>query len=189
MITQYGPIQLVVISFGNNDSFDVEIALELFRVSQDGQGTIRLIDVLFLRHNSHGELSYIEATDLSEREMLEFGSIIGKLIGLGAEVAAGPEVSEMLGPLSVAENDFGLSEEQIYAITEGIPKGSAALILLFEHTWAKSLKAAINRAGGVMLAQGLISPEALLKVGLELAAAVKAAAARETKASGKHAKI
>jgi hypothetical protein len=49
-------------------------------------------------------------------------------------------------------------------------------MLLFEHTWAKNLKAEVQRAGGVVVAQGLISPEALLKAGPELAKAAEVAA-------------
>ncbi len=39
---------------------------------------------------------------------------------------------------------------------------------MFEHTWAIPLRDAIRRAGGVPLAQGFITPEALLMVGEEL---------------------
>ena len=41
---------------------------------------------------------------------------------------------------------------------------------MFEHTWAIPLRDAIRRAGGVPLAQGFITPEALLMVGQELQA-------------------
>ena len=176
MVTQLGPIQLVLINLGPNDSFDAEIVMELIEVSQDGQGIIRLIDALLLRHDKGGALSFIQVTDLSDSKIAEFGPLISKLIGWGAREATVPEAKGLLGKLAVAENDFGLSEEQLYAITEDVSPGTAALILLFEHTWAKNLKAAVRKAGGVMVAQGLIGPEALLKAGPELAKAMEVAA-------------
>ena len=174
MVVQFGPIQLVVINLGHNDSFDAEIVMELIEVSQDGQGTIRLMDALLLRHDNDGGLSYIEVTDFGEGQTGEVGAIIDKLIDMGAETISDPEARQLLGALTLAERDYGLSEEQIYAIAADITPGTATLVLLFEHSWAKQLKAAITRAGGVMLAQGFISPEALLKVGPELARAVAA---------------
>ena len=178
MITQYGPIQLVVINLGSDDSFDAEIVMELIEVSQDGQGVIRLLDTLLLRHHKDGGLSYLGATDLSDSQRADFSPLIAKLIGWGANVTTTPEAKGLLEQFTVAEHDFGLSEEQIYAIAKDISPGSAALVLLFEHTWARRLKAAINKAGGAMVAQGLISPEALLKVGPELAKAMAATAMR-----------
>ncbi len=41
---------------------------------------------------------------------------------------------------------------------------------MFEHTWAIPLRDAIRRAGGVPLAQGFLTQEALLMVGEELQA-------------------
>ncbi len=45
---------------------------------------------------------------------------------------------------------------------------------MFEHTWAIPLRDAIRRAGGVPLAQGFLTPEALIMVGEELRAIAEA---------------
>ena len=50
---------------------------------------------------------------------------------------------------------------------------------MFEHTWAIPLAAAIRRAGGVPLAQGFVTPEALVMVGEELNAIAEAETAIE----------
>ena len=50
-----------------------------------------------------------------------------------------------------------------------------ALLVLFEHRWALRLKEALLSAGGVVIAQGMVQPEALLEFGSALAAAEGAA--------------
>ena len=56
-----------------------------------------------------------------------------------------------------------------------IPEGSSAIICLIEHLWARDLRAATVEAGGVMRAQGMLDPEGLAKLGVELDAAVAVA--------------
>jgi hypothetical protein len=48
-------------------------------------------------------------------------------------------------------------------------------MVLIEHRWAVPLKEAFERAGGVMLAQGMVRPETLIGAGANLAASVQAA--------------
>ncbi|HIH94869.1 TPA: DUF1269 domain-containing protein, partial [Methanosarcina acetivorans] len=52
------------------------------------------------------------------------------------------------------------------------PEGTAAAVLIIEHLWAKQLKQAIKDAGGVLVSQGMLTPELLALVGQELAEAV-----------------
>jgi len=51
--------------------------------------------------------------------------------------------------------------------------------MLFEHLWAIKLKEALIDAGAIPLAQGIVTPESLVMVGAELAAAVEAAKLEE----------
>jgi phosphopantetheinyl transferase len=44
-------------------------------------------------------------------------------------------------------------------------------MVLFEHRWAISLKEAILKANGVVLAQGMVRPEDLLALGANVALA------------------
>ena len=50
-----------------------------------------------------------------------------------------------------------------------------AVMVLFEHRWEVPLKEAFERAGGVMLAQGMVRPETLIGAGANLAVAARAA--------------
>ncbi len=167
----YGPMQLTVIAF-DNDEVIGGLLDELDRVREFG--IIRLIDFLFVTKDAEGDISALEVTDLDEEERMEFGAVVGGLIGLGAAGVEGALEGAIAGALAVAEYDFGLTAEEIEEIADRIPRGSSALIALFEHTWAIRLKEYIIDSGGVLVAQGLIHPSALVEVGAELAAAVEA---------------
>jgi uncharacterized membrane protein len=82
-------------------------------------------------------------------------------------MAAGAE----LGAESFANQNFGLSAADIQVIAQGVPRGTTALMVLFEHRWAISLKEAILKANGVVLAQGMVRPEDLLALGANVALA------------------
>ena len=79
------------------------------------------------------------------------------------------------GSIAAAGENYGITEEDIDDIAEAIPAGSAAGIFIIEHLWAKSLKQALRDAGGVLMSQGMLSPELLIMVGEELSEAVMAA--------------
>jgi hypothetical protein len=48
-----------------------------------------------------------------------------------------------------------------------IPKDSSALLMIVEHIWAKKIKQSLV-ATGIMIAQGTITPELLVKIGAGL---------------------
>ncbi len=167
-----GPLQLTVIGF-DSSSVTSEIVEKLRAVRENG--SIRVIDLLFVAKDEGGRITTMETTDLTKEEAMHFGAVIGGLIGLGAAGEAGAVASALEGAFAVAERDLGLSSSDIKLLADDLPSGSSALIVLFEHIWALELKEAIINANGVLLAQGLISPEALMGVGEELAACVEAA--------------
>lgn len=167
----YGPIQLSVIGFDNEEVIG-GLLDELDRVREFG--IIRLIDFLFVAKDEDGEIAALEVTDLSDEERTEFGAVVGGLIGLGAAGAEGAVEGAVAGALAVAEHDFGLTAEEVREVANRIPEGSSAIIVLFEHTWALKLKEYMLDSGGFLVAQGLIHPSALVSVGEELAAVVEA---------------
>ena len=167
-----GPLQLTVIGF-DSSSVTSEIVEKLRAVRENG--SIRVIDLLFVAKDEGGRITTMETTDLTKEEAMHFGAVIGGLIGLGAAGEAGAVAGALEGAFAVAERDLGLSSSDIKLLADDLPSGSSALIVLFEHIWALELKEAIINANGVLLAQGLISPEALMGVGEELAACVEAA--------------
>ncbi len=166
----YGPIQLLVFVFENHD-FNGQIRLELDSVIE--KGIIRLIDLLFLWKNRDGNVVSMTATELDEKERKNLGAFIGGLIGFGAHGKEGAVAGMEAGALVAARENYGITEEDILEITEAIPENTAAAIFIIEHLWAKNLNQAISEAGGVLISQGILTPELLTLVGKEFAEAAK----------------
>ena len=172
-----GPIQVFVIGF---DQFEAsgQILAELRRVRK--RGVIRLVDLLFVEKDQQGNVtSSMHMTDLSEAERERLGAVAGGLIGLRAGGLEGAAAGTELGAMAVAERDYGMSTEQLQDLADSIPAGTAAAIMVVEHHWATRLREAIAGAGGMMLAQAMITPQALVMVGAEMEAMIEAEEAIE----------
>lgn len=153
-----------------------------------GRGLMRVLDLLFVMKDEAGNITAFEQSDLTPEEEMAWGAVISRMMGLD-DPAATPETGDAFREaLASAETDYGLTVEDIIQVADQIEPGTSAGILLFEHTWATGLKAAIQEAGGHLLVQGMLTPEALWLVGeeiraiadaqetIELAEAVKGAA-------------
>lgn len=167
-----GPIHLIVIGF-DQPKFEGKVIDELIKARE--KGIIRVIDLLGVYKDADGNLVALEMSDFSLADKMELGAVIGGLIGLGAAGEVGAEVGAIEGALAVAETDYGITADEIEEIAANIPRDSAVLLMLFEHTWAINLRNAILDAGGIPIAQGLMNPLALVQMGAEIAAAVEAA--------------
>jgi uncharacterized membrane protein len=167
-----GPIQVFVIGFEKFKETG-KILAELRRVRK--RGVIRVVDLLFVQKDKKGAVSNaMHLTDFSEDERLRLGAVAGGLIGLQADGLVGAVVGAEMGIEAVAERDYGMSRDQLQGLADSIPNGSSAAILVVEHHWATKLRDAIAEAGGVSLAQAMISPTALVMVGRELNAMIEA---------------
>jgi uncharacterized membrane protein len=172
-----GPIQIIAFGFERTDQFRGEVLEELTNLR--GRGLIRLIDLFVAIKDPSGELIAAEMNDLTQEETVEFGQVIGKLLGLD-----GVETSELAADaiektLSAVTHSVGLDYKGIQRVVEKLPPGKAFAVLMFEHTWAIPLRDAIRRAGGFPLAQGFLTQEALTMVGAELQAMAEAEQAIE----------
>jgi hypothetical protein len=161
-MSEIGPVQLVAVGFGPDAEFEGRIMGELAKLEQSG--TVRLLDLLFVRKDEEGDLV---ALDYQGEEL---GAIIGSLLGFEFDENGTPNDTD-------AKPDghaFGLSPEQIEGIGEGLEAGHAAGVMLIEHVWARELKSAIRDAGGVPIAEGFLTPEAITAAGAELVAMAQA---------------
>jgi uncharacterized membrane protein len=158
---KFGPVQMLVLEFDRTE-FNGEVMPELKRLKE--AGIARLIDLLFVRRPVGGEVEVIQQSDLSSDEAVEFGAIVGALIGLGT----GDEEQAMESAVAGAEaledgHLFGDSE--VWFLEDAIPEGTSAAIALIEHTWAIDLRNKIEAAGGNAIADEWIHPADLVAIG------------------------
>jgi len=90
------------------------------------KGIIRLVDAMGVGKDVDGNIIAIEVTDFGEEEIIEFGAVIGGLIGAGATGEKGMEAGAVAGAFAVAENDFGESHGRLMEIAQEIPPGKVA---------------------------------------------------------------
>jgi uncharacterized membrane protein len=163
----YGPIQLIVVGF-DRAAIPLDVVNQLRKVRDEG--IVRLVDAVFVAKDEHGDLTAIQATDLSKDEVVLLGTLAGALFGYGAAGDEGLDIGAELGGLAAEEGEFGLDEEDINAIADLIPPGTAALFMLLEHLWAIGVKEAFRNANGSVLAHGWITPAKLIAMGKAAAA-------------------
>ena len=171
-----GPLQVLVVGFDADADFSGEIIAELERLIS--RGTIRVLDLRFLTALEDGTVIDLELDPLSEEERAGFGQVIDSLRAL-----AGQDGSTGAAGSTDAAGAAGLGPADIDRLANEIAPGESVGILLFEHTWATQLKAAIRGVGGRMIAQGFLTPEVALMVGAEVAAIAEAEAAVELSAA------
>ncbi|QNS05104.1 DUF6325 family protein [Streptomyces xanthii] len=113
-----GPVDVAVIVFeGNRFNGEVVPALQELQ----GDGTVRILDLTFVRKTGDGSVDVVELTD--------------------------PAVAETFGQVAGARFDL-LSDEDLRTVAEGLPPESSAAVVAWENTWAARLGAAIRGSGG-----------------------------------------
>jgi uncharacterized membrane protein len=163
----YGPIQMLVLEF-DRTRFEGEIMPELHRLKDDG--TVRLIDLLFVTKREDGEIEVIQTSDLTTDEAIDFGATIGALVGLGTD-SEEEAASALVAGAVAGEDGHILDETEVWYLADAIPAGSSAAVVLIEHLWAIPLRDKIVDAGGVALADEWIHPADLIAVGAAAATA------------------
>jgi hypothetical protein len=171
-----GPIQYIV--FGVRTEEQQKEVVQRLRSLSD-KGTVRLIDLAYIRKAEDGTLQHGRFSGLNEEEQRRFGTIARVLVGMGAAVEYVRSGAE-IGMGAFADQDFGESaqeiKERIYDAAQDLPPGGACAIALLEHRWVLDLKENLQKQGVVVLTQGLVRPRTLLMLGAELQAAEQAAA-------------
>jgi len=115
-----GPVELVLIKFPHN-RFTGEVASELRRLVESG--TIRVIDILFVRKDQQGELEVLEINDLDNPGYALFDPIVSDVSGL-------------------------LSQDDIRYLSAALENDSSAGLMVFENTWATRFVEAVAKLGG-----------------------------------------
>lgn len=143
-----GPVDYLVIGFEGNN-FDGSVLEELSKAVD--KGIIRVIDLLFIMKDEDGMVVEGEFEDQSD------------------------DVQEMLHGIRYSVNDGLplLTDDDIAKVGEQMQNGTAAGVLVLEHVWAKGIKQALMDAGGFLIADGRIHPEAVEAAVAELEATAR----------------
>jgi len=149
-----GPVQLLVLGF-KNPEFHGDIVRELERLRESD--TVRVIDALAVYKDGTGELEIMHLSNMTRDEAIRAGSKVAELVGLEIEGEA---------PATSASGGDQPTGEDVWDVLEDIPMNTAAALLLLEHRWAIPLRDSIARASGFRLADGFISPQDLVDIGL-----------------------
>jgi hypothetical protein len=159
-MSEIGPVQALVVAFGPGAQFEGRVLEELERLETDD--TVRVLDLLFVRKDP--ETGDLLALDVQGEDM---GAVAGALLGFEFDDDDAQRAPSTNGQPGSA---FGLSKEDLQSLAASLDPGVAVGVLLIEHVWARGLKRAIRDAGGVPLAEGFLTPEAMAEVLVELVA-------------------
>lgn len=122
-MTQVGPIEVMVVAFPGS-KFNGSIAPALQAVVD--KGDIAIIDFAFITKGEDGSVSVIEIEEIDTDSLSGFDAVAGELLDL-------------------------LNEQDLALLGESLDPGSSAAALVFEHTWARELAAAVSSTEGEVI--------------------------------------
>ena len=113
-----GPVDVAVIAF-EGDDFNTEVAPALSRLQ--ASGTVQVIDLAFVRKDADGSTSIVELADEG--------------------------VSEEFDQITESQFDL-LSEADLTDIANGLEPSSAAMVVVWENSWAARFASAVAECHG-----------------------------------------
>lgn len=134
-IDELGPIDIVVIGFPPDAPMTGE-AVPLLLDLVD-RGIIRVLDVLFVTKDADGTFAGFEAQGLTAERVGDFALFEGASSGL-------------------------IGDEDVAAAADALEPGAAAVLLVYENTWAGPFAAAVRRNGGRLLASERVPTQEFL---------------------------
>ena len=146
-----GPLDFVIFGF-EGDRFSPAVVRDLDAIRADG--TIRVLDVLFVVKDEAGGVTVREVSDLSDEEV------------------------EALGVIDVRDGDverFGwLAEDDVEAVAAELPTSTSAIAMVFEHVWIRRMRSAVIEAGGFVVAEGRVPADVVGELETTMAAEERA---------------
>jgi hypothetical protein len=119
---EVGPVDVYIIGFPGN-KFNGRVAPAILELVENG--TIRILDLLFVSKDSEGVTTVIQAEDLDE---------------------------EGAGFLEIDVTQPGaLNEEDAEEVSDDLPANSSAMLIAFENVWARKVVDALQDADAVLI--------------------------------------
>ena len=119
---EVGPVDVYIIGFPGN-KFTGRVAPAILELVENG--TIRILDLLFVSKDAEGVTTVIQAEDLD---------------------------AEGAGFLEIDVTQPGaLNEEDAEEVSDDLPANSSALLVAFENVWARKLVDALQDADAVVI--------------------------------------
>jgi len=135
-----GPVEYLVVEFPGN-KFTGEIVPALKELTKNG--TIHIIDLLFIKKDAQGGVIAVELNNLPAAEAAPFEDLDGEIDGL-------------------------LNEDDVLIIAGKLRPNSSAALLVFEHVWATRLRDAVVKSGGRLVDSDRV-PAAIVEAALAVA--------------------
>ena len=133
-LDELGPVDFAIIEFpAETANFTGAMVDELLNLVD--AGTIRVIDILILAKDEHGEIEAMELSDLDD-----------------------------LGPIQVLEAELAelLAEDDVIHLAAAMDPGSTAGVIIYENRWAAPFATAVRHSGGRLIADGRIPIQAII---------------------------
>jgi hypothetical protein len=121
---EMGPVDLVVIAYPPGAPMTGEAVPLLMDLVDNG--TIRVLDAMFVAKDENGRFSGFEAKDLDDKGVGDYRMFEGASSGL-------------------------LGDEDAATAAEALEPGSAGVMIIYENRWAAPFAAAVRRNGGVLV--------------------------------------
>lgn len=130
------PMELVVLAFD-----DFRPTGEIARGIADlvDKGVIRIVDLLFVAKSAEGDVTMLELDGLDQEVRVAFEDVADEVGGL-------------------------IGADDVDSVVDSLPPGSAAGLILFEHTWVSGLRQKVLDAGGQVVMSMRIPAEAVEEV-------------------------
>ncbi len=136
-----GPVDYLLVEFPGNN-FKGEIVPALAELTHNG--TIRIIDLLFVRKDEEGSVTWQELSDLPDTLSAVFDDVDGEV------------------------NDL-LNKDDVKIAAELLQPHSSAAVVVYENVWATKLRDAVVNAGGRLVDHARI-PAATVDAAMKAAA-------------------
>jgi hypothetical protein len=130
-----GPIEIVVLEFPES-RFTGEIRPAIVDLVQ--KDIVTIVDALIIRKDADGNVAMVELEN-DEGELGGFAELVSETLDL-------------------------VSAEDAEEFAAALPAGATAIVIAFEHKWVREVRAAVQNAGGTLVADMQIPADVVEEV-------------------------